>query len=143
MNAWGHTGRLKYLIIEAIDLIFYHNAYRLAFLVIINRLMDAFINEFPKYSWLVWLGLVPVILSRIDVLEDAFQVLITLFSDADPNFFSTSYFAPMVRISSVINQTKWIVVRTGSIIAVIIGVLTISSTLFRQFRRPHHEKKSL
>ena len=109
LKTWGFAGRLFYLIIEAIDMVFYHAGYRTLFLILSNNLAAYCIKYFPSVSFIKWFGVFPILLSRIDLFEDCAQVSCVVLFDKFSDIWDL-----VVQCSSLINRTKWFAVRVGS-----------------------------
>jgi len=127
LKIWGIEGRFKYLLIELIDVTFYCTGYRALFLVIANRVCDAFSDAFLSSSSskaltsrLKYFGLFPIILSLIDFFEDSLQCAVTIsynIAGGDKAAVDTlaSWWWPLlVQCASIANQFKWLFVRLGS-----------------------------
>ena len=127
LDSWGSSGRIKYLIIEAIDCIFYHSGYRALFVVLVNNLLQIFTNIFPKFTSFKWLGLLPIGLSYLDFIEDFCQVFFTSFYQIVTKSAKTSsIFTTAVQLGSFFNQFKWLTVKTAStlIFLILISIIT-------------------
>lgn len=136
LKDWGSQGRIKYLIIEFIDCVFYHAGYRALFVVIINNLLKAFTNTFPNFIKLKVLGLIPVGLAILDFTEDFFQVLFTGSYELFSKSIETSpYFPVLINLGSFVNQVKWLTVRGASISILLIGMVTLFGYLKNSFSR--------
>jgi hypothetical protein len=100
---------------------------------IIKRLMDAFINVYPKLKKMKLLGLVPVVLALLDFTEDFFQILFTsvyqLFSSSIDS--STILFTILVNLGSFFNQIKWLTVRSASLLTILILLSTFVGFLYQ------------
>jgi len=145
LSAWGHQGRLLYVLIEAIDVTFYCRGYRALFLVVCNRVMDYFCSLFlanKKHKYannLRYFALFPIILSFVDHMEDFFQVAMTLSFDmcksesAQSKLTETMWWPALVQCASFVNKFKWGLVRGGSsLLSVFIAtnVLTLAYVYF-------------
>lgn len=117
LQSWQHGGRLKYLLIEAIDVTFYHSGYRAAFLVMYNKMTSALGNTttFKPYAANISkLAYFPIILALLDFLEDLFQVAMTLLYDFNSDVGSSALFQAVAFCASSMNQIKWGAVRVGA-----------------------------
>ena len=131
LTAWGRGGRWAYLLIELIDVTFYHSGYRLAFLVLYNKITQTLGKLVGENigSAIVKLGYFPILLAILDMTEDAFQVAMTLLFD-----FSSAagakggLFNALAFCASTMNQIKWKAVSVGAplfaLTAATLGALT-------------------
>ena len=117
LSAWGQQGRLLYLLVQAVDIFIYHPAYRGASLVLLNQLMTSFVTRFPSLSFLRKAALFPIFLAMVDFYEDVGQILFTMWYQLQGELLtmSSSYWQSVVMVSSLINQTKWTLVRGGAV----------------------------
>jgi hypothetical protein len=144
LQAWGHEGRLKYLLIEGIDCLLYHPGYRGTFLVMMNRIMAKFTQRFPSLERMKWFALLPVFLGLLDLSEDVGQISMTLAYDTfgRGSVENNVWWHMLVSLASCLNQLKWIVVRSGSIVlftivvAIAISYLLDLNKLKNDHRRP-------
>ena len=109
---WGTQGRLLYLLIELIDVCFYHVGYRTAFLILLNHLTTQVEKLTNIYSFRYFAAF-PIILALIDTLEDVGQVILT--ATYNENIAANQWWQILVQVSSTINQTKWAFVQVGTV----------------------------
>jgi hypothetical protein len=132
LSSWGHSGRMKYLVIEAIDTLFYCPGYRAAFVVLLNFILGRFVENYPSFVSLRWSALLPVVLANIDFWEDAGQITLTVLYDRlGPQISDTLQWRVLVNLSSIVNRIKWLTVRTGMTAVLVIVVLTLLSEAAR------------
>lgn len=117
LTAWGRGGRWAYLLIELIDVTFYHSGYRLAFLVLYNKITQALGKLVGENigSAIVKLGYFPILIAVLDMTEDAFQVAMTLLFDlASAEGARGGLFNALAFCASTMNQIKWKAVSVGA-----------------------------
>ncbi|KAG2444108.1 hypothetical protein HYH02_009050 [Chlamydomonas schloesseri] len=143
MKAWGPRGRILYVAIEAVDVLIYMTAYRGLFVALFNRLASLAATVVAAASggggrsgggvarataWLLHHVAVPwpVILSYIDVLEDAFQLSVVAWyhyqwelpalvpgAVAGSVDSKVAAWRVLVNAASVVNMIKWMTVYSG------------------------------
>ena len=126
LNTWGPDGRLRYLLIELVDVLIYFPSYRGTFLVLTNQLLSTFVARFPSLSFVRRFALLPIVLAMIDFAEDLGQVTFTVVYDRwgdDHDLLTNVYWRYTVVASSWANQAKWWTVRAGSSFLLLVSVL--------------------
>lgn len=108
LKSWTPSGRMLYLLIESIDVTFYHCGYRAAFLILFNKITHSLAStRFPYTRHVKKLGYLAIILSVLDMVEDIFQVLTTIIYHVDASNAGSYVFNTVVRCASAMNQIKW------------------------------------
>ncbi len=119
LTNWTFKGRCLYLLIELIDITVYFYAYKSVFIVLIN-IMVASVVEAYQFAHIKHVirnyVYFPVILGRIDLLEDSLQILMTILFD----FHDSEYYHTLVAAGSLANIVKWNTVRLGSAVFLIL-----------------------
>jgi hypothetical protein len=114
LAAYGHSGRLTYLALEALDSALYLNCYRALFLVLLNRATAVLAREAPAWSRspLRAFSQAPLLVAALDLLENAGQVALTLAFDASNGAAAhASYWPALVAAASAANFAKWTLLR--------------------------------
>lgn len=122
LTVWGDKGRLGYVILEMIDMIVFPVAYRLAALVLLNNMVKSATLSFPTWSrYLKFLPAIPLYISKIDFIENFLHFVIIFgyqvdHSQGEQFFLQLNWWRKIIKISSVVNTVKWLVVKAGCVV---------------------------
>ena len=115
LGAWGPHGRLNYLAIEAIDVLFYHFGYRGVGLVLANRGVRACMARWPALlAAAPALAALPIVLAWLDFGEDVLQVAAVGAYEAGAAAAAPQAWAALIATASAANVTKWAFCRLAS-----------------------------
>lgn len=121
-RAWGHEGRMYYLLFEALDLCFFCFAYRGLLTVLFNRLQNKVAQYNNGFFTSSAIYMLPVTIVLIDYVEGFFHVGLTLVYDRMGEAAFKTTFKGVVFYASLVNQIKWtICIITGLVLLLLWG----------------------
>ena len=132
LTRWGSSARYTYCLIGLVDLFPYMMAYRTCLVYLANMVLIFFTQQFPFFDKLKVLAFTPIIIVYVDTLETACQILFTLLFEWDWNYYrNDNYWQLLVNISSIFNQTKWIILAIYLPLLLILWVVAHVSNCFQ------------
>lgn len=114
LTRWGQKGRLAYLAIAFVDMLFFQMGYRITMIVVLNNISTKLSKLYPYLTpKLNLLCRLPLYLAKVDVFETVLNILVVSSFELYhlQRIAELTWFGKLVRIASTLNQLKWLLAK--------------------------------